>query len=87
MARPTKIRNAKTAQDFRDAVVERWHQIWRRAPPLSVDERERPVVRRGSFDSSTEGRDEGGFGSSSLHVRRGRSHHVRPGFSGRDDDE
>jgi hypothetical protein len=35
MPRPTKIRQAKSAEDFRDAVVERWRQIWRRAPPTS----------------------------------------------------
>ena len=37
MPRPTKIRQAKSAEDFRDAVVERWRQIWHRAPkPSSV---------------------------------------------------
>ena len=32
VARPTKIRQAKSAEDYRDAVVERWRQIHRRAP-------------------------------------------------------
>ena len=53
MPRPTKIRQARSAEDFRDAVVERWRQIWRRAPkpvpPESPDEPPpptRPAGRR-----------------------------------------
>ena len=32
MPRPTKIRQARSAEEFRDAVTERWRQIWRRMP-------------------------------------------------------
>ena len=47
MARPTKIRDAKSAQDFRDAVVERLKAIQRKArPALPVESPDEPVTPR-----------------------------------------
>ena len=87
MARPTKIRNAKTAEDFRDAVVERWHKIWCRAlPPSSVDgSRERPLGRRVS--SSGYDHDDGPQAPSVNHDRQSRVGRSRPRLLGHDDDD
>ena len=38
MGRPTKIRDAKSAQDFRDAVVEKWKEIRRKVRPVPEPE-------------------------------------------------
>ena len=47
MGRPTKIRNAANAQDFRDAVVERMKQIHRKVRPLPQPEcPDEPVTPR-----------------------------------------
>ena len=43
MPRTTKIRQAKSAEEFRDAVVERWKQIYRGAPtPPAVQNPDEP---------------------------------------------
>jgi hypothetical protein len=67
----TKISQAKTPEEFRGAVVERWRQIHRRsprsAPPESPDEPP-PPPRRGPADAYRGGRSgegplhRGGFG-------------------------
>ena len=47
----TKIREARSPEEFREAVVERWHEVYRAAPPApSVEEAERQcaIAERGA---------------------------------------
>lgn len=79
VARPSKVRNAKSVQDFRDAVVERWRKI-HHAPPRIVspdDEESRPAPapepRHGSMGFGEGFRPRGGgFGGGLGGMRRRR---------------
>ena len=46
----TKIREARTTEEFSAAVVERWHEVYRAAPPsppAEEAERQRALTERG----------------------------------------
>lgn len=57
MAKRTKIRDAATASEFREAVVERWRSIWqKRSPKPPETPREVAPRRRPSDGDRFEGR-------------------------------
>jgi hypothetical protein len=49
VSKKTRIREARTVEELREAVVERWHKIYRAAPPSPSAEEilsRRPTIER-----------------------------------------